>query len=362
MKKGVIIIGKLPPPYFGPAIATEIILNSSLKKDFDLTHIDTRLNDSIQTMGTFGWKKILQLIAIYSRFFTACLKTNNKVVILPIAQQSAALYKDLVFILIGKLFRKKILLHLRGSNILNWFENTTNLNQKIFKFWFSRCAGAIVLGEKLRYLFQPFFSNEQIDVIPNGGNYHFPEKIQSQKIEVLYLANLMHNKGLDLLLNALSKMEPVLKDKLHCSVVGTWETETFKNECLSIITTKHLPVSIFPATGGMDKLQFFSNADLFVFTPRKPEGHPWVIIEAMAAGLPIISTDQGAITESVIDGYNGFIISHENEKSLTEKLTKLVTEQNLMYEMSQNAKTQYNNHFTEKIMIEKLKKLILKTF
>ena len=61
-----------------------------------------------------------------------------------------------------------------------------------------------------------------------------------------------------------------------------------------------------PATGG-DKLQFFTDADVFVFTPRQREGHPWVIVEAMAAGLPVISTDRGAIAETVIDGESGWI-------------------------------------------------------
>jgi len=54
---------------------------------------------------------------------------------------------------------------------------------------------------------------------------------------------------------------------------------------------------------GTQKFELLSSSDIFVFpTYYPPEGHPWVIVEALAAGLPIISTDQGAITESVFHG------------------------------------------------------------
>ncbi len=80
MKKiGVIVIGKIPPPFFGPAVATKIILDSNLKNDFDLKHLDTRINKGIDTMGKFQIKKIFLLVKIYLNFvkliFLAIIKS-----------------------------------------------------------------------------------------------------------------------------------------------------------------------------------------------------------------------------------------------------------------------------------------------
>jgi glycosyltransferase involved in cell wall biosynthesis len=354
MKKGIIIIGKLPPPYFGPAIATEIILNSSLKDSFNLMHVNTKINETIETLNTFSWKKIFLLLGIYFRFLKLCTSGNNKVVLLPIAQESSGLYKDLVFILISKIFRKKVILHLRGSNLLNWYKTTARLNKIVFKFWFSRCAGAIVLGEKLRYIFEPFFSAEKIHVVPNGGNYNFPKKNKSEKIEILYLANLMKSKGLDILLLSLNKLENEILSKLNCKVVGSWKNADYKEMNIQFIEQNKLPVSIYPPTSGEKKMQFFSDADLFIFTPRSPEGHPWVIVEAMAAGLPIISTDQGAISESVLDNFNGYIISNEDSELLSIYIKNLVNNPAILSTMSKNSRAHYNSNFKEEIMIEKL--------
>ncbi|MBK6990167.1 MAG: hypothetical protein IPH33_19060 [Bacteroidetes bacterium] len=55
MKKRIMILGKIPPPYMGPSIATQIILNSSLKDRFELLHIDTRVNTSLIRWASFHW-------------------------------------------------------------------------------------------------------------------------------------------------------------------------------------------------------------------------------------------------------------------------------------------------------------------
>ena len=52
-KPKILILGKLPPPYYGPAIGNEIILNSKLNNQFELYHLDTRLNSKIKNIGKY---------------------------------------------------------------------------------------------------------------------------------------------------------------------------------------------------------------------------------------------------------------------------------------------------------------------
>lgn len=357
-KTGIIIIGKIPPPFFGPAVATKIILESSLKNDFDLKHLDTRINKGIDTMGKFQFKKIFLLFKIYLDFFKLILSSNNKVVLIPIAQQSSALYKDSFFILLALLFRKKVILHLRGSALLDWYKKTTRWNKLYFKYVLSKASAAIVLGEKLKYIFETFLPKNKIYVIPNGTNFSFPENNKNKEnTEILYFANLMKNKGLDLLLNAIKDLSSENKSKIACKVVGSWENDTYKTECEKIVNENRLPVQFQNTLSGNEKLNAFTETDIFVFTPRAPEGHPWVIVEAMAAGLPIISSDQGAISESVIDGKNGFLVQTENQVALAEKLSFLIENERKRIEMGFKSRELYLQKFTEETMIEKLKSL-----
>jgi len=137
-------------------------------------------------------------------------------------------------------------------------------------------------------------------------------------------------------------------------VVGEWWDEKLRDRVMRKVEENKLPVCFHPAAVKEEKLEFFSKADIFVFPPCKPEGHPWVIVEAMAAGLPIISTDQGAIVESVIHGKNGFIVEPGNPTSIAEKIKFLIENPEKRKQMGQESKKRYKENFTEDRMVERL--------
>jgi glycosyltransferase involved in cell wall biosynthesis len=137
-------------------------------------------------------------------------------------------------------------------------------------------------------------------------------------------------------------------------LIGVWNDEKVRIESISKIDSGFLPVQIFPPAAGKEKLNFFEEADIFVFPPRDPEGHPWVIVEAMAAGLPIITTDRGAITESVIHGVNGFIVEANNPLQIAEKLEYLMNHPDVRETMGKESRRLYEEKFTEEKMVEKL--------
>ena len=51
---------------------------------------------------------------------------------------------------------------------------------------------------------------------------------------------------------------------------------------------------------------------------------PTVIMEAMAAGLPVISTNVAAVSEMIVDGETGFVVAEEDSAALAQKMTFLV--------------------------------------
>jgi glycosyltransferase involved in cell wall biosynthesis len=125
-----------------------------------------------------------------------------------------------------------------------------------------------------------------------------------------------------------------------------------------LVSDNALNVQFKGIVTGADKNKYYEQANVFVFTPRAPEGHPWVIVEAMAAGLPIISTNKGAIQESVIDNYNGFIVDDNAPQQIAERLYQLATTPNLIPTMSTNALAHYNTNFTETKMVNQLQTAI----
>ncbi|MBX2819504.1 MAG: glycosyltransferase [Rhodothermaceae bacterium] len=356
-KPKVLLLGKLPPPYMGPAIATEIILNSALTKQYNVIHLDTNVHKTLGTLGTLSLKKVGQNVGIYFRFLSILLREKPDVVLIPISQATIGFFKDAVFILLASMLKSRVLIQLRGSNIKNWLAKASWFTRTFASLSLRKANGAIVLGEKLKHLFTDYLPTENIYVVPNGANY---PGLQVQKrrapaaLRVLYLANLMPSKGIEDAILAIKELKDRKVQHVTLDVVGNWLDDDIRRTCLHLVRLHNLPVRFHGPAIGKKKFRFFSEADLFVFVPRLPEGHPWVIVESLAVGLPIISTDQGAISESVIDGVNGFIVQEYSPRQIADKIMLFMKDQKLIEQFSAASRAHYLNNFTEEKMVQRL--------
>jgi glycosyltransferase involved in cell wall biosynthesis len=351
----ILILGKLPPPYMGPSVATEILLNSSLRNHFRLLHVDTKAYRSLNELGKWSIRKVFKNISIYFQLLFTCLLKRPSLVLIPISQATVGFLKDSVFILISRITFRKIVLQLRGSDFKRWYDSRNNLLKIYIRFVLKRTDGVIVLGHNLRYIFRDFFSDDKIFVSPNGGNYQIRKTSHDPGIlKILYLANLNETKGIEDVLQAIRLLQEKGTKGFNLDVAGSWRSELFRKHCLELVDKYALPVSFYPPASGNEKLKLLGEADVFVFTPREPEGHPWVIVEAMAAGLPVIATDQGAIVESVIHRENGFIVPVNSPSSIASGLEDLLNHGELRKKMSESSLRFYNEKFTEEKMVARL--------
>jgi glycosyltransferase involved in cell wall biosynthesis len=247
-------------------------------------------------------------------------------------------------------------LQLRGSDFKNWINNRAYfLTRWYAKRILKSTQGMIVLGNKLRYLFEEYYSKERIFVVPNGANFKVENKkrVTTETINLLYLANLQSSKGIEDVIEAVVVLKNKYKQNFIFTVVGAWRKEETREKCLALVEQNNIPVQFHPPQIKEAKFKLLSEADIFIFTPREPEGHPWVIVEAMAFGLPIISTDQGAITESVHDNVNGFIVEPKCPEQIAEKLNLLIANIELRKKMGEESRRIYEQDFTETKMVER---------
>ncbi len=313
-KKKVLILGKLPPPYMGPSVAFEILINSGLKNHYLLLSLDVKANESLDTLGKWSFKKLFANLGIYRKLFSLLQKEKPDVALIPISQATIGFLKASVFIVICKLAGTKCLIQLRGSDFKRWISNASGITQAYVKWILGMTQGVLVLGNNLKYLFEDYFTEKQIHVVPNGGNYQIQPRTETvqDEIRIIYLANLQPSKGIEDVIAAIAIVEKELPGKFSLQVIGAWRKESTRVACLQMVEEKKLPVTFLSPEVSKNKFEYLVASDIFVFTPREPEGHPWVIIEAMASGLPVISTNQGAIVESVLDGENGYIVPTRN--------------------------------------------------
>ncbi|MEQ8910211.1 MAG: glycosyltransferase family 4 protein [Vicingaceae bacterium] len=359
-KPKVLIIGKLPPPYYGPAIATEIILQSSLSDSFQLIHLNNTVNKSVADFGSLSLKKLWMNIKIYFKLFGLLAKHRPELCLLPFSQSIGGFFKDSIFILLASAFGAKVVLQLRGSNFRNIVEGAHPLIRSYIRFCFNRTKAMIVLGENLRYLFEGYYSPEQIFVVPNGCDLEIPNiPNRTEKVKLLYFANFHQAKGIGEVVGAVSLLKKAGVTNFQLNAVGAWNDSSFEKKTKELVEHEKLPVTFHSPLSGEAKWRFFAEAEVFLFPPNKPEGHPWVIVEALAAGLPIISTDQGAITESVLDGKNGFIVGTSRADQLAAKLKVLVQDKPMRERMGRRSLEHYKHNFTEQMMVNNFSKVFM---
>lgn len=93
-------------------------------------------------------------------------------------------------------------------------------------------------------------------------------------------------------------------------------------------------------------LDLYYNADVFVFPPIWDEGFGIPPVEAMAAGVPVVATKSGAISETVRDGKTGFLVNKNDPRALAEAILTLLTNDNLRQTMGKASRKWAHEQFT----------------
>jgi glycosyltransferase involved in cell wall biosynthesis len=102
----------------------------------------------------------------------------------------------------------------------------------------------------------------------------------------------------------------------------------------------------------MDVAQRLAEAQLAVLITNW-EGFPRSILEAMRAGLPVVSSGVGGIAESVRDGETGFVVAQGDADALQRRLKQLLDDPGLRTRMGASGRERYEKHFTLDHTVEK---------
>jgi glycosyltransferase involved in cell wall biosynthesis len=359
----ILIIGPFPPPYFGVSLATEVTVNGLRKRGLEILHLDTSDARGVENIGRFDFSNVYLALYHSVKLIEMLIKFKCKLVYLPISQGAWGFLRDSFFIFISKLFGRKIIIHLRGGNFKYFYEDSNLIFRFFIKTTLHLVDLGIVQGQSLIKHLEKFFENEKIKVVPNGLSpipfINYPAKRENEEIKILFLSNLFKSKGFIDLLEAVPDVL-IKHNNVKFIFAGEWGSEESRIEADAIIKKREIRsyVIFLGPVFGEEKYSVFKTSDIFAFpTYYAPEGHPWVILEAMASGLPIITTDQGCIKESILDGVNGFIVNKQSPKEIAEKINLLIVRPELREKMGEEGRKRFLEHFTEDIFLDSLGKI-----
>jgi glycosyltransferase involved in cell wall biosynthesis len=347
----VAFLAPTPPPVMGPSIATTVVFAEAPPSDIELIHLDTADRRGLETLGRIDFANVLQALGMYFGLLKILLLRRPHVVYIPISQTPIGYLRDSVLIVLARILRRRVVLHLRGGNFAPFYEKCSRPLRRFVRWTLRRAEGVIVLGDCLRPQFEPFLPADRIHVVPNGED--FPELAGAARryaaartYRVLYLGNMLPTKGAGDLIEAIPAIV-ARHPGTRFTFAGAWRTDEFRTWAEEFVRA-HALEDVVHFAGPVDrpaKTRLLAEADVFAF-PSTAEGHPWVIVEALAAGLPIVSCDVGCIRESVLDGRNGRLVPTRRPDALAAAINAMLDDPDALARMGRESRAHYERGFT----------------
>ena len=144
--------------------------------------------------------------------------------------------------------------------------------------------------------------------------------------------------------------------KFECNFVGGEGDISSKelNSKILSLKLKHC-VNYLGKKYDQDKFKIFHKSDIFILpTYYHNECFPLVVLEAMQFGLPIISSNEGGISEIVDNNVTGFVIDELNAENLAKKIIELVENTQLSKSMGKKGKSKFKKLYTLEIFEKRL--------
>jgi len=379
----LLVFAHTPPPHHGQSYMVQLMLagfggdrrqrarraaggGAETPFGIECYHVNARLSRKLEDIGDLRLGKLILLLgyclqAIWCRYRYGV----QNFYYIPAPGKRSALYRDWLVMLICRRFFKRVILHWHAAGLAKWLEMVVAMRSRSLTYRLMKQVDlSIVLSKYNRADAEKIFSR-QVRVVSNGipdPCSRFAQEIlprrrarfaarrkmlsgqslnaadlqetggEPQVIRVLYLAHCTHEKGLFDTLAAVKLANQRLRQRqapvsLRLLVTGGFVREEEKAEFDQQMAEPGMAdmVQYLGFVSGDQKNQLLREADLFCFpTYYENENQPVNLIEAMAFGLPILTTRWRSLPELFPASYPG-LVDVRSPGQLAERLLTLIT-------------------------------------
>jgi len=324
----VLLVGPAIDVKGGVSSFARYFLNANGSDRFKVIYIATTV-DGNKILKTFYFIKSLACF-IYMLLF------DKRIRIVHICSASrGSFYRKSAIMLIAKIFKKKTIFHIHGSS----FDVFYNNGHPVRRFYMRRILDLadmpLVLSETWFAAISKMTKNRNVKTIHyyiDTSDFKLINKLKGDapQFNIFTAGRLEQRKGTYDILKAVKLVLKEVPDAMFY-LAGDGDIDKVAGICRKQGMEMNVHV-----LGWLDRpglLDAFSKATIFLL-PSYHEGLPIAIMEAMASGLPVISTKVGGIPEAIEDGINGFLINPGNVIDMSKKIVTLLKDKKLRDRMS----------------------------
>jgi glycosyltransferase involved in cell wall biosynthesis len=365
----LLVFAHTPPPYHGQSFAVKLMLDNfggdRRKSKFrnqpmnrfgiECYHVNARFSKTLEDIGEFQLGKILLILFYCAQAIWCRLRYGvDNFFYIPAPGKPVALYRDWLVMLVCRPFFKHIIFNWRAAGLAKWLETAVSIRTRSFTYDRMKNADvSIVLSDFSRNDAEKLMARRIVtvaggvpDPCPQFETEILPQRrarIAARKkilsgellnasdaaknVNVLYLALVNREKGAFDTVEAIALASETFPLRFRLTIIGGFASNAEKNELNELIRQRGLQsaVEILGFVSDERKFQALRDADLFCFPSYYlAEGQPASLIEALAFGLPIVTTRWRAIPEMLPEDYPGFV-SPKSPGQIAEKLRLLAT-------------------------------------
>jgi glycosyltransferase involved in cell wall biosynthesis len=340
--------------------------------------VDLSDRRDLQNLGRLDVTNVRLALGASARFLKELRRFSPTVVYLLLSQNTLAYLRDGLLIWLARHFSgARIVVHLHGGFFRDFVEGASAPTRWFVDQTLRGVDAGIVYGQRMARHLEPWV--RRVHVVPNGTAIGFGvdieaklrERARSPVVNITYLSNLVKSKGILTLLESAAQVARQ-RESVCFRIAGAWSPDptdgtsaaAIELEARRLVREARLDnrVVFLGRVLGDEKCRLLWETDVFVLPSSYAyEGHPVSIIEAMAFGCPVVSTDRGVIAETVVHGESGYIVPACDPVELARAIEMLVDSRAEREAMSRGARKRYEAEYTDEQMITRIAAVLTQT-
>jgi glycosyltransferase involved in cell wall biosynthesis len=297
------------------------------------------------------FKQFVTYIAAVFKLIWFCI-TDRQIKILHIHHASrGSFFRKSVLVLVGKIFGKKVILHIHGGGFHHFYNRAKHI-RSVIRWTLENSDAVICLSEMWRKYYSSTFKLKRLVIINNVIEAPLTSHASSLanesngSLKLLFLGHVTEKKGVFDLLKVLASERDAFQHKVKVTIGGIGEVERLEKTISD--NQFNGDVSFAGWVNGSRKAELLNNCDVYVL-PSYFEALPISILEAMSYGKPVISTNVGGIPEIVKPGFNGWLFQPGDHQALSNILREAMENKALLKQYGNNSLSISKNYTPQSV-------------
>jgi len=318
----VLLLGPHRAAVSGVSTHLNLLMDSSLAEDFELVHFQVGSEGRDESAIT-RW---LRLAASPFALFATILFRHVSLVHINTSLNTRAYWRDVAYLFIAKLLRARVVYQVHGGQLPHEFFAGRRLATGFLR-WTLRLPDLVLLLAQVELdAYRIFVPEQNLVRLPNGIDTRPYARVPTVRtraehpLRLVYIGHLNREKGLYEALQGL-RLACELGVDARLMVAGRGPEEGRLRRYAQALGIAARAAFIGPVFGD-EKVKLLSTADLMIL-PSYAEGLPYALLEAMAAGIPVIATPVGAIPDVVTHGTHGHLVAPRDGRAIAQALVNV---------------------------------------